>query len=196
MKKVLLLGGAGFIGRGVCDYLMNKKKYEITIADTNIKKRDPLFLDKLKLNNVKTIESDFTNANSFDQLSSSYDYVYMLASIVGVNKCIQDPHEVIKVNTALIQNSLEWITNNKIGKVLFSSSSECYASTTDSFSYEVPTNEKVPLSVSDISHPRFTYAVTKMLGESSFLTYGKNIRSRQLLSDIKIYLDPRWGLIM
>ena len=193
MKKVLLLGGGGFIGRGVCDYLISKKKYEITIADIKIKKIDPLFLEKLRLNNVKIIESDFTNPNSFNKLSSSYDYVYMLASIVGVNKCIQDPHEVIKVNTALIQNSLEWIAKNSIGKVLFSSSSECYASTTDNFSYNVPTNEKVPLSISDISHPRFTYAVTKILGESSFLTYGKKYSIPTTIVRYQNIFGPQMG---
>ena len=44
----------------------------------------------------------------------------MLASVVGVNRCIEEPHEVIRINTSLIQNTLKWIVNNKIGKVLFS----------------------------------------------------------------------------
>ena len=121
----------------------------------------------------RSIENDFSNINAFKHLESSFDEVYMLASVVGVSKCIQEPHEVIRINTSLITNTLNWIVENKIPKALFSSSSECYAGTTESFKYSVPTDENVPLSIEDISHPRFTYAVTKMLGESAFLNYGK-----------------------
>ena len=171
---MLILGGSGFIGRGIFDYLISHGNYEITVADIDFSKTNHFSEKRLKSDsNIKIVESDFTIIDSFSKLDTEYDYVYMLASIVGVNKCIQKPHEVIRVNTALIQNSLEWLTKNNIGKILFSSSSECYAATTDSFNYSVPTSEEVPLSIADIAHPRFTYAVTKMFGESAFLTFGK-----------------------
>ena len=57
--------------------------------------------------------------------------------------------------------------------MLFTSTSENYAGTIDTFGYKIPTPEDIPLTISDISHPRFTYAVTKMLGESGFLNYSK-----------------------
>ena len=117
----------------------------------------------------------------------------MLASVVGVNRCIEEPHEVIRINTALIQNSLAWIVKNNIGKVLFSSSSECYAASTDSFNYPVPTSEEVPLTISKIGHPRFTYAVTKMLGESAFLTYGKQYEFPVTIVRYQNIFGPRMG---
>ena len=60
---------------------------------------------------------------------------------------------------------------NSIKNVLFTSTSECYSGTIDKFGYKVPTDEEIPLCVDPIDHPRFTYAVTKMLGESGFLNY-------------------------
>ena len=122
---------------------------------------------------INIIDADLTLKESFAKLESSYDYLYMLASVVGVNKCISFPHEVIRINTLIIQNTLDWLTKGNVKKVLFSSSSECYASATDFFSYPVPTSEKVPMVIEDISHPRFTYAVTKMMGESAFLNYSR-----------------------
>ena len=56
---------------------------------------------------------------------------------------------------------------------MFTSTSECYSGTIDRFGYKIPTPEDVPLCIDPIDHPRFTYAVTKMLGESGFLNYGK-----------------------
>jgi len=142
---------------------------------------------------IKVIEGDFTDYNIFNKLNKDYDYLYMLASVVGVNRCIEEPHEVIRINTALIQNSLKWITENNIGKVLFSSSSECYSATTDTFNYAVPTSEDVPLTISEIGHPRFTYAATKMLGESAFLSYGKKYGFPVTIIRYQNIFGPRMG---
>jgi len=70
-------------------------------------------------------------------------------------------------------NTLEWLKGVSCGRVLFSSTSETYAGTIEAFGYEVPTDEFVPLTVEDVTHPRFTYAITKMLGESGFINYSR-----------------------
>ena len=192
--KVLILGGAGFIGLGISEFLGKNRNYEITIADIfSPGQKDADFDQVVSDYSIKVIEGDFADPEMFEKLDNNYDYVYMLASVVGVNRCIEEPHEVIRINTALIQNSLEWITDNNIGKVLFSSSSECYAATTDTFNYQVPTPEKVPLTVSEIGHPRFTYAVTKMLGESAFLTYGKKYKFPVTIVRYQNIFGPRMG---
>jgi len=193
-KKVLILGGAGFIGLGIARYLGANRNYDITIADIfSPGQKDSDFDQIIADHSINVIEGDFTKPEMFAQLDNNYDYVYMLASVVGVNRCIEEPHEVIRINTSLIQNSLKWITENTIGKVLFSSSSECYAATTDTFDYPVPTPEDVPLTISEISHPRFTYAVTKMLGESAFLTYGKKYNFPVTIVRYQNIFGPRMG---
>lgn len=194
MKKVLILGGSGFIGRGIFDYLISNKNYEITLADIDFSKTNH-FSKNSPINdaNLRIIESDFTIQNSFSNLDQEYDYVYMLASVVGVNKCIENPLEVIRINTALIQNTIEWLSKSNIGKLLFSSSSECYNATTDHFNYTVPTPEEVPLSIADISHPRFTYAVTKMLGESAFLTFGNKFSIPTTIVRYQNIFGPEMG---
>ena len=173
-KKVLLLGGAGFIGFNIAKYLSEEKNYAITVADNFFRGQMDEYLTALvKKYNIKVIEGDFTVSSQYDALENDYDYVYMLASVVGVNNTLEIPHEIIRINTALIYNTLEWLKKSDVKKVLFTSTSECYAGTIDAFGYKVPTPEEIPLCIEDISHPRFTYAVTKMLGESGFLNYAR-----------------------
>jgi len=193
-KKVLLIGGGGFIGLGISRFLGERRNCDITIADIlSPEQQDEEFERAVSQYSIKVARGDYSKPDTFSLLDNEYDYVYMLASIVGVNKCIEEPHEVIRVNTALIQNTLNWINKSKIGKVLFSSSSECYAATTDVFQYPVPTPEEVPLTISDISHPRFTYAVTKMLGESAFLNCGKHYQVPVTIVRYQNIFGPRMG---
>ena len=175
-KNVLLLGGAGFIGFNLIKALVKKNKYKITIADNFARgKMDDHLRSFVKKHNITVVEADFTLPTSFNLLEKKYDQVYMLASVVGVNNTLEIPHEVIRINTALIYNTLEWTKKVNIKKILFTSTSECYAGTVEAFGYKIPTPENIPLCVEDISHPRFTYAITKMLGESGFLNYSKSL---------------------
>ena len=174
MSKILILGGTGFIGFNLSKSLSKDSLNQITIADNLSRgQRDRDVLDLITAENVNLIEADFTNPLAFEKLENDYDQVYMLASVVGVNNTLQRPHDIIRINSLLILNTLDWIAKSKVKKVLFTSTSENYAGTIDEFNYIIPTPEEVPLCISDISHPRYTYAVTKMLGESAFLNYSR-----------------------
>jgi len=193
-KKVLLLGGAGFIGFNITKYLAENRNYSITIADNFARgKQDVLFNELVKKHNIKVVAGDYTDPKTFDLLDKEYDQVYMLASVVGVDNANSIPHEIIRINTALIFNTLEWIRRSSIGKVLFTSTSECYAGTIDAFGYTIPTPEQVPLCIEDIGHPRFTYAVTKMLGESGFLNYSRILGFEATIVRYHNVYGPRMG---
>lgn len=172
-KKVLIIGGAGFIGMNITRELASKE-YQITIADNFFRgKMDEDLKEIVDKNDIKVVSNDFTKEEAFNDLEDDYDYVYMLASVVGVEYTKKIPNELIRINTQLIINTLEWIKNTECKKVLFASTSECYAGTIEAFGYKIPTPETVPVCIEDITHPRFTYAVTKMLGESGFIQYSK-----------------------
>ena len=193
-KKVLLLGGAGFIGLNISKYLAENRNYEITVADNFSRgKRDEDLMALVDKFGIKILEGDFTMPSAFEQLQKDYDYVYMLASVVGVNNTLEIPHEIIRINTALIYNTLEWLKNSDVKKVLFTSTSECYAGTIEAFGYIVPTPEEIPLSIQDIGHPRFTYAVTKMLGESGFLNYSRKCGFECTIVRYHNVFGPRMG---
>ncbi len=173
-KKVLLLGGAGFIGFHILQKLAISGGYDLTIGDNFFRgKMDDQLRSLVNAHDVKVINADFTDPSAFDRLDSDYHQVYMLASVVGVEYTSKMPNELIRINTQLIMNTLEWLKQSACQKVLFTSTSECYAGAVEAFGYRVPTPEDVPLCIEDITHPRFTYAVTKMLGESGFMNYAK-----------------------
>jgi UDP-glucose 4-epimerase len=193
-KKILLLGGAGFIGLNIARYLSENGEYELTIADNFARgKQDDHFNSLVKKHAIKVIPGDYTDPAAFDLLDNKYDQVYMLASVVGVDNANSIPHEIIRINTALIYNTLEWVRRSQIGKVLFTSTSECYAGSIEAFHYKVPTPEEVPLSIVDIGHPRFTYAVTKMLGESGFLNYARILGFETTIVRYHNVYGPRMG---
>ena len=180
---------------GIASFIAKNRNHNITIADYFSLDREDIEFERITSeNSINIINDDFSNEESFSKLDKNYDHIYMLASVVGVNRCIEEPNEVIRINTALIQNTLKWIVENDIiAKVLFSSSSECYSATTDKFNYTVPTPEDVPLTVAEIGHPRFTYAITKMLGESAFLNYGRIYNFPVTIVRYQNIYGPRMG---
>ena len=196
MKKVLLLGGAGFIGYNIAKYLTEKGGYKITIADNFFRaggKIDPILKNLVDENKIAIKPGDYTEPKSFNKLDKDYDYVYMLASVVGVDYVNKIPHEIIRINTALIFNTLEWLRKSNCRKVLFTSTSECYAGAVEAFNYKIPTPETVPLTIEDIGHPRFTYAVTKMLGESGFINYSRKLDFECSIVRYHNVYGPRMG---
>lgn len=193
-KNVLILGGAGFIGFNIAKYLAANRDYRITIADNFMKKnRDEEFDTVVKKYGIKVIEDDFSYPGAYDKLDNEYDHVYMMAALVGVDNANSKPHEVIRINTSLTLYTLEWIRRSTIGKVVFASTSENYAGTVDAFGYAIPTPEEVPLTIKDIAHPRFTYAVTKILGESGFLNYAKMLGFETTIIRYHNVFGPRMG---
>jgi len=194
VKKILILGGAGFIGLNIAKFLLNGRDYDVHIVDNLFRGKLDLDLqDFIKNSRVKFLNLDLTQFESFNLLNDKYDYVYLLASMVGVEYVEKMPHEIIRVNTQIILNTAEWLRSGSVDKILFTSTSECYAGAIDQFNYIVPTPEDVPLVVSDIAHPRFTYAVTKMLGESTFLNYSKALGFKATIVRYHNVYGPRMG---
>ena len=193
-RKVFVLGGGGFIGSAIVRILNKRGNYDITVGDNFIHNQlDDELIDFYDNNDIRLIHEDFTDVKQFDKLDNEYDDFYMLASMIGVNYTLKNPEEVIRVNTALIYNSLEWTRKIKLKNVLFTSTSECYSGTIEKFNYKIPTDEKIPLCIDDIDHPRWTYAATKILGESGFLNYSKKFGFKCKIIRYNNIIGPKMG---
>ena len=146
MKQILVLGGGGFIGRNIVASLLEKADCNVVAADIREGSNwNELTTDNDKKDRFRGIVDDFTNIEAFNKLNQSFDEIYMLAAVVGVNRTLEYPEDVIKINTLLTMNTLDYISRNPIKKLLFASSSENYAGTSDLFNIEIPTPEDVPL---------------------------------------------------
>lgn len=194
MKKVLVLGGGGFIGRNITEFLVKRGDCFVVSADI----KEGSNWNDLALNYptvFKSVLDDFSYAKAFKNLGSGFDEIYMLAAVVGVNRTLKNPADVINTNTKLTLNVLDWITCNPVNKILFSSSSENYAATTDLFeaNIHIPSAEDIPLCIGDITHPRWTYAITKMHGESAFIHSSKKLNYEYRIVRYQNIIGPEMG---
>jgi len=171
--NILIIGGGGFVGMHLAKFLIKNRDCFLTLADFEFGRDISDYFDANDLEKITFIKNDFTNYQAFEDLNKDFKYVYMLASVVGVNNTLDSPEKVIKTNTSLILNCAEWIKESNVKRLLFTSTSEAYSGTTEVMDYKIPTDERVPLCIADVSDPRFSYAITKILGESIFLNYSK-----------------------
>ena len=165
--RALLLGGAGFIGLHLARRLV-AEGHEITIVDDFSRGREDRDLHALRgAPAVQVISGDLTDPRTFAALPSGWDQIYLLAAVVGVRNVEADPARVVRVNTLAALHLLDWIAPGE--RVFFASTSEVYAGGVEAGIVAVPTPEEIPVMISDITAPRFAYAVSKLLGEAAFL---------------------------
>ena len=109
MKKVLILGGGGFIGMNIAKCLASDQDSLVTLADISFPRDKNYYFSKKNKDKILFIEANFCIEDSFNLLDDDYDEVYMLASVVGVNNVISNPSLVIDTNTRLILNTINWL---------------------------------------------------------------------------------------
>lgn len=196
MTKVLITGGAGFIGFHLAKYL-SKMPFDITIADNLSRgKRDRALVNLINKSNVTLIEVDLTKPKNYCLLDNNYDYIYHLAAINGTANFYKRPDEVLKVNIISLLYLLEWINKDKCKKLLLTSSSETYAGTIKAFSENdnfIPTTEDIPLTIDNIFNSRNSYAGSKIIGELLTINY---CRKKKIPFNIVRYHNiygPRMG---
>lgn len=161
MRKILVTGGAGFIGSSLAGKLAENPDNYVVIVDNlltgSIKK-----LPTSPYNNVRFIKCD---VNHFDDISSvfyayTFDYIFHYAAVVGVKRTLTHPVMVLEDITG-IKNILNLSKNTGVKRVYFSSSSEVYGEPV-----EFPQNEETtPLN------SRLPYAIVKNVGEAYLRSY-------------------------
>lgn len=160
MNKILITGGAGFIGYQLAKKLSKNEKNNITIVDNLSRgKMDKEFKELIQENNVSFREFDLLDTNNYSKLEKDYDHVYHLAAIVGVKNVQSNPHLVLNFNSQSLLKLLEWFVKTESKKLLFSSTSEVYAWTNTFYGLPIPTPENVPLSVDNPKNVGATYAL-------------------------------------
>lgn len=198
MKKILITGGAGFIGYFLSIHLL--KTYgagtELVLVD-NLQRgtADTEFAELLKNPSVRFLNLDLTDPSSYQKFGNGYDYVYHLAAVNGTKYFYQMPHETSRINLLTLIYILEWFRNeNPKGKICFTSSNEAYAGGLNAFkTLPIPTPENVPLVIEDPFNPRWSYAATKLMGEVLMIHYAAMYKLRGLIVRPHNFYGPRAG---
>ena len=161
MAKILITGGAGFIGSSLAERLLNTTDHQVVVVD-NLLTGDTRRLDDIKSDSLRFIKAD---CNNFQDISSvmlayKFDYVFHYAAVVGVQRTLENPKMVLD-DIIGIKNVLDLCKNTDVKRVFFASSSEVYGEP-----IEHPQNEATtPLN------SRLPYAVVKNVGEAFLRSY-------------------------
>ncbi len=170
----LILGGSGFIGFALAKQLASEG-HQLTLVDNLSRgKMDREFSEFLSQNpQFNFIELDLTAPIPDQLLPDNYNYVFLLAALVGVKYTSEKPLDVLYINTLIVKNVLAWFNGNNTNKFIFASTSETYAGSVELGVAKIPTGESVPLSIVDIFNPRFSYAISKIWGEHAVILAGE-----------------------
>jgi UDP-glucuronate decarboxylase len=189
--RALLLGGAGFIGAHLATRLISDGA-EVTVVDDFSRGKDDPQIEAIREHPaVRVVSGDLTSPETWRRLPHGWDQIYHLAAVVGVRNVERDPGRVIRVNTLSALHLLDWVQGTP--RIFFSSTSEVYAGGVDAGVVPVPTAEEVPVMIADVKAPRFTYAISKLLGEAAMLHAADGVGVRPVVGRFHNIYGPRMG---
>lgn len=153
MKKILITGGAGFIGSNLTEYFLNKG-YFVRCLDnfsTGYKHNIEEFLSNP---NYELIEGDIRDLETCKQAAKGVDYVLHQAALGSVPRSVNDPIASNEVNVSGFLNVLVAVRDEGIKRMVYAASSSTYGD-----------SESLPKVEDIIGKPLSPYAVTKYVNE-------------------------------
>src|SRR3990167_156521 len=157
MSKVLVTGGAGFIGSHLVDRLV-EEGHKTIVADD---------LSKGRIENVNSKadfkKTDVTSKKFLELMKKTKpDAVFHLAAKSDISQSLKDPQKDILINFLATQTLLEQAKVLKVKKIIFASSAAVYAEP-----------KKLPIAEEDPKEPISLYGVSKLLSEYLLRNYHK-----------------------
>ena len=152
-KRVLVTGGAGFIGSNLCEALLEKQNTVVCLDNFATGKRENI-TGFLKNSNFTLIEGDIRNLEDCHKASQGVDYILHQAALGSVPRSIKDPITSNDVNVSGFLNILVAARDNKVKRVVYAASSSTYGD-----------SESMPKVEDIIGKPLSPYAITKYVNE-------------------------------
>lgn len=162
MQKILITGGAGYLGSVLSEVLLSRG-YKVTVLDSLVYKQ--LSLTQFCHNqNFNLVVGDVRNSQLLSNLVETHDIIIPLAAIVGMPACKKDPDLTVAVNYSQIDDIVHFIRPSQ--KLLVPNTNSQYGSSEVIITEDSPFN---PLSL---------YAQTKCDAEKAVLDSGNGISLR------------------
>lgn len=175
MSKILVTGGAGFIGSHTCVELLDSG-YEVVVVDNlcNSSKESLKRVEKITGKSVKFYEADIADKDAMNKVfeENHISCVIHFAGLKAVGESVQKPLEYYQNNISGTLNMCEVMRNHGVKNIIFSSSATVYGDPAS-----VPITEKFPKG--QCTNP---YGWTKSMLE-------------QILTDIQ-FADKEWNVIL
>jgi len=157
-KKILVTGGAGFVGSHIVDRLSSQN--DVIVLD-NLFSGSPQNLAKSK-DRIKFVKGDVLDKALLKDLVKDVEYIFHLAAHVGNIRSIKDPYFDMEVNIKGTLNLLEACRDSHIKRLVYAGSAACYGE-----AKYLPIDEDHPL------YPESPYAVSKLAAEKYCFAYYK-----------------------
>ena len=158
--KIIVTGGAGFIGSNLVDALV-KKKHKIIVIDNLVTGQKKNLLKSKKA--IKFLKTDINNlTNNQQKIFKNSDCVFHLAGLADIVPSILNPEKYFNANVNGTLKILEISKKYKVKKLIYAASASCYG---------IP--KKYPTSEKDVLDLQYPYAITKKIGEDLVLKWAK-----------------------
>lgn len=152
MSKILITGGAGFIGSNIVEYYINNTSNEIIVVDNlSTGKKENL---KGLFNKIEFYQKSILDLNFLKKIMKNVDYVLHHAAMPSVAKSVSNPLETNNVNVNGTLNVLIAARDNKVKRVVYASSSSVYGD-----------QKKIKKKENMNPNPLSPYAAQKLIGE-------------------------------
>ncbi|MDX1520067.1 MAG: NAD-dependent epimerase/dehydratase family protein [Anaerolineae bacterium] len=154
--KILVIGGAGFVGSHIVDQLTQEPVKEIIVLDNFVRGTRNNLAEAVKDERVQVVEGSITDIRLLRDLMEGADYVFLLAAL-WLYECVHEPRSAIEVNVVGTFNVIEAAQQVGVKKVVYSSSASVYGD-----ALVTPMTEDHPFN------NRTMYGATKIAGEQFF----------------------------
>ncbi len=157
-KRVLVTGGAGFIGSHLVEKLLNLQA-SVSVIDIMLCGNKIAHLEGNK--NLRIYKADVTDLQAITPFFDGQDIVFHMAAVVGVEETQDEPVNLLNVEVGGTANVIALAAKNKVHRFIFASSSEVYGDSAEPMKEDGPFN------------PKSTYALAKLIGEHYCKAYYK-----------------------
>jgi UDP-glucose 4-epimerase len=162
--RILITGGAGFLGSHLSEYFVDRGD-DVTTVDKISKEQEWKIAHLIDKPNFRFFRGSVLNENLMDKLVWESDVIYHFAAVVGVEHYVANPYDVLNVNVNGTRIVLDLAFQyNK--KVIFASTSEVYGRNTD-----IPFSEDSLRVLGPTQIDRWCYSTSKATGEHFCFAY-------------------------
>jgi len=164
-KTFLITGGSGFLGSALVRRLV-REGHRVRVMDNN--SRGNLRRLTEVIDDCEFIQADIREPQPVADAILGVDCVCHLAYVNGTRFFYEKPDVVLDVGVKGMVNVIDGCMKHGVGDLVVASSSEVYQTPPS-----VPTDESAPLSIPDITNPRYSYGGGKILSELMTMNFGR-----------------------
>jgi UDP-glucose 4-epimerase len=123
--KILITGGAGFVGSTTADQLLEQGAAEVRVLDSFIRGNRRNLEKAASLGDLVIIDGDIRDAETVDAAINGVDYIFHMAAL-RITRCAEAPKEAVEVLVNGMSNVLESAVRHRVSKIIAASSASVY----------------------------------------------------------------------